>query len=345
MADMSISDSIGTDSSGSTLGTEATEPTIMINGQPRAVSAGPQISLHGPSNSGPMSTALAPPLFSIPERGRGRSLTRDGSDGQVSWRDFASPSARRRPKSARSARSPSPRATVHMGTVDDARSVISDASDSAHVPARSTQPRVDDGACTLQSRVRVRPPELKAKGGSTGWSRLARIAGGLLGALAGAAVGFGIGSMVGGQVTLPTVVGIPFGAVGGGLFGAVVGAVVGAGAGVVLADRLFGRPQKAHLDAAVNAIQRSLGREFDQKQVDRLEAVADWQWRTLLHVPSSKGRYMPQTPWGARRVKGSGPRQKIRQALVREVADSGLEAAKNSKAQEIQKVLLDERPS
>jgi hypothetical protein len=324
---MKIGGPADTDSSGSTSGTEAAESTVTV-GDLR-----PVVSLHGASHSGPVDTALAAPLYSIPEqRRRGRSHTRDGSDGDVGWRRFGSPSpGPRRPASARS-RSPN---TIRIGTVDDARSVLSEASDSAR--AGRARPAVDDGACTLQTRVRVRPPELKAKDHRTIRNWLARIAlGGVL------AVGGGIGGFVGGGM-LGTFFGGPLGAAIGGIGGGVLGATVGLMAGVALADSLFVQPQQAHLKAAVNAIQRDLRREFSEGERDHLEVVTDDQWRSLLHVPSSKGRYMPFKGSGAgARVKGHPQRQQIRRALVREVADAGLEAAQHRKATLIAEANLEE---
>jgi hypothetical protein len=334
MADMKIGGVSDTDSSGSTSDTEAAESTITV-GDLR-----PVVSLHGPSHSGPVSTALAPPLYPIPEqRRRGRSHTRDESEGDVSWRSFGSPSpGPRRPASARS-RSPNIRPNIRIGTVDDARSVMSDASESAHPHAGRGPTVVDDGACTLQTRVRVRPPKLKAKDHRTIGNWLARIVLGGLGAALGSVGGFLAGSAL-------CSLGGPLSAGTGGVIASVVLGTIGLGAGVALADYLFVQPQKAHLETAMNAIRRSLRREFNEGEVEHLEAVTDDQWRSLLHVPSSKGRYMPSKGSGAgARVKGRERRQKIRQDLVREVASNGLASAQRFKAQFVQSALLEEEPS
>jgi hypothetical protein len=185
--------------------------------------------------------------------------------------------------------------------------------------SRPASPRAwpEDATPTLHSRVRPRRPELEVKDGRT-WPNIGArwVVGGLL-ALGGAVGGFLGGSAVG------TFLGGPVGAAIGGGLGAFALGSAGWKAGTRLADSCFLQPQAAHLDKALTELEISR-RGFAKTERQSMEAVTDQQWRDLLHLPSSKGRYMPFKGSGAgARVRDPKRRQKIRQALALRVAVTG----------------------
>ena len=167
---------------------------------------------------------------------------------------------------------------------------------------------------------------LKASGDRTTRNRIALatvplVAGGV--AMGAGTIGAAIGAAIGGAATIW----LGPGALAGAGLGAAIGYGIGAGigalatlfVGVKSADYASATPQRWHLHHAIRTLDRDRG-GFTKAERMHLEDVTDEQWRTLLHVPSSK-------LFGSGQVKGEERRQRIREALVLHVALHGLKGA------------------
>lgn len=175
---------------------------------------------------------------------------------------------------------------------------------------------------SLRGRVRVNTETLGMRPNRSWGQRLAHWAASLLGGVVGGATGAAAGF------------GATFWTGPGALVGAGFGGVTGAAAGARAAQSLFGQPPQRHLKQAVTALAarearalagtapedplqqaRNEGRTLTARQKANLEAVDPGEWSKLLHV-----REHTWLPRGSE-VKGRRQRQKIRNALVRAIAD------------------------
>ena len=140
-----------------------------------------------------------------------------------------------------------------------------------------------------------------------------------VGAAAGTGAMYGAGFLGGAGTIAFFGLGTVGGLLAGAIIGGVVGAVVGVGAGVARyrageAEDRAGR----HLDRATTALEDRLG-GFTSAQKRKLESVSRAQWQRLLHV-------------SLRDVSPKSSRQAIREAVVEELANNGLDAAKRLRA-------------
>jgi hypothetical protein len=217
---------------------------------------------------------------------------------------------------------------------NDEKGNVPDARRKGQLPQPSLQGRVYKASELKKADTTRKPGNKWALGIGTA---LAGLLGGGGGAVGGSAAGAALGAKIGGGLGAAALAWTgPVGIVVGGSVGALIGAGVGAAigglgaayAGWKLADYCFWSPQGKHLDEAKKSLESKYGGGFTEKQKENLEDVSDDDWRTLLHVPSSK-------LFGSGQVAGKDNRQAIRRDLVEYIAANGADRAAAERHKEL----------